>query len=128
MNPTATAFDTGHLLLPSGDTAFADLPWNPHPAFPGVTLKHLVSGPDTGGRFSYHLVRIDPDHAIGLHRHATQLETHEVIDGAGQATNDGVTLDYAPGVVSIVPSGVEHGVTAGPEGLVLLSKFIPALS
>jgi len=49
------------------------LPWNPHPKFAGVSLKHLVMGKDTGGRLSLHHVRLDPGCAIGDHTHAGWL-------------------------------------------------------
>ena len=34
----------GRLRLPAGETAFGDLPWNRHPDFEGVELKHLITG------------------------------------------------------------------------------------
>ena len=117
----------GRLRLPGGEIPFGELPWNPHQAFAGVELKHLVTGQETGGQFSYHLVRVAPGKAIGAHVHQAQLETHEVLAGSGACVSGGARLDYAPGVVSILPKGELHEVTAGPEGLCLFAKFIPAL-
>ena len=77
---------------------------------------------------SYHLVRIEPGRKIGNHVHRDQLETHEVIAGAGSCINDGAPLVYTPGVISIFPAGLPHEVTAGPEGLYLFAKFMPALN
>lgn len=77
----------GRLRLPAGETAFGDLPWNRHPDFEGVELKHLITGQETGG----------------------------------------ARLLYEPGVLSILPKGEPHEVTAGPEGLRMLAKFVPAL-
>lgn len=114
--------------LSGGAVSFGELPWNKHPAFDGVELKHIVTARETGGLFSYHLVRIAPGKAIGSHIHQTQLETHEVIAGAGVCVNGGVRLAYEPGVISILPKGSPHEVTAGPDGLCLFAKFIPALS
>lgn len=121
------AFEAGSLILPAGKRDFAGLPWNPHPAFSGVCLKHLVTAADTDGKFSCHLVRIDPGCAIGSHVHQTQLETHEVISGDGISLNDGVETAYRPGMMSMFGVNVPHEVRAGKEGLRLFAKFIPAL-
>lgn len=121
------SFDAGNLALPGGGRDFSRLPWNPHPRFPGVSLKHLVTAADTGGRFSYHLVRIEPACAIGSHAHETQLETHEVVAGGGVCVNAGMELAYAPGVLSIFAANSAHEVRAGGEGLRLFAKFMPAL-
>lgn len=121
-------FDTGgRLRLPSSERSFGDLPWNRHPTFDGVELKHIVTARETGGQFSYHLVRIAPGKAIGSHTHETQLETHEVIAGTGVCVNGGAELPYEPGVITILPKGSPHSVTAGSGGLCLFAKFIPAL-
>ena len=122
-------FDTqGQLRLPGAAVSFQDLPWNRHPSFDGVELKHIVTAEQTGGQFSYHLVRIAPGKAIGNHIHQDQLETHEVIAGTGVCVNNGAELAYEPGVVTILPKGLPHEVRAGDGGLCLFAKFIPALS
>lgn len=121
-------FDTGgRLRLPDTDAPFSEIPWTKHQTFDGVELKHIVTARETGGQFSYHLVRIAPRKAIGSHAHSIQLETHEVIAGTGVCVNGGKELLYEPGVISILPMGVSHAVTAGPDGLYLFAKFIPAL-
>lgn len=117
----------GQLLLPDTAIPFAQIPWSRHPAFNGVELKHLVTAGETGGQFSYHLVRIAPGKVIGGHIHQSQLETHEVIAGSGVCVNNGTRLPYAPGVITILPMGLPHEVQAGPDGLYLFAKFIPAL-
>ena len=120
-------FDGGSLRLQKGQIDFGKIGWNKHPTFEGVELKHIVTAKDTGGDFSYHLVRIAPNKSIKNHIHETQLETHEVIAGSGTCVNDGKLLDYKPGVISIMPAKVPHEVNAGPEGLCLFAKFFPAL-
>ena len=124
---TFEQFNNGSLVLPNKTVAFANLKWNAHPTFKGVYLKHIVTAADTNGTFSYHLVKIDPGCKIALHTHNPQLETHEVISGEGICLNDGKTLDYKPGTISIIPAQIPHEVTAGDKGLYLFAKFMPAL-
>ena len=120
-------FNDGELRLPSNAKAFKDVAWSKHPTFEGVELKHIITSKDTGGTFSYHLVRIAPNKSIRNHIHETQLETHEVIAGSGVCINDSTKLEYVPGVISIMPAKIPHEVNAGKEGLYLFAKFIPAL-
>ena len=61
------------------------LPWNPHPKFTGVSLRHLATGADTGGHLSLHHIRIDPGCSIGNHTHAGMVEIHDVLSGRGYA-------------------------------------------
>lgn len=122
-------FDTeGKLILPDTEYTFSEIPWSKHPAFEGVELKHIVTSKQTNGQFSFHLVRIAPDKKIGNHVHKTQLETHEVISGNGVCVNNGTTMAYEPGVITILPMNVPHEVTAGKDGLYLFAKFMPALN
>lgn len=121
------AFNCGTLSLPKSAVSFSGIAWSKHPTFDGVELKHIITAKDTGGAFSYHLVRIAPNKSIGNHIHETQLETHEVIAGCGVCINDGTEIAYEPGVISIMPAKVPHQVNAGKDGLYLFAKFFPAL-
>jgi quercetin dioxygenase-like cupin family protein len=121
------AFENGALRLSQSEKSFIDIPWSKHPTFDGVELKHILTANDTGGIFSFHLVRIAPNKSIKNHIHETQLETHEVVSGSGICVNNGQVLNYEEGVVSIFPAGIHHEVNANSEGLYLFAKFIPAL-
>lgn len=121
------AFNNGCLRLDDKAVSFTDIPWSKHAEFEGVELKHIVTSKYTNGTFSYHLVRMAPNKSIKNHTHDTQLETHEVIAGTGVCINNGVTIPYGAGTISIIPSGIPHEVNAGAEGLYLFAKFIPAL-
>lgn len=121
------SFNHGSLKLPTETVEFTDLLWSKHPIFDGVELKHIVTAKDTNGTLSYHLVRIAPNKSIENHIHETQLETHEVISGSGVCMNNGIAIRYESGIISIMPAGVPHKVTAGDDGLCLFAKFIPAL-
>jgi quercetin dioxygenase-like cupin family protein len=120
-------FNTGVLVLPKGRKDFSSIEWSKHPTFEGVELKHIVTSKDTEGEFSYHLVKIAANCSIKSHIHETLLEPHEVIAGFGECINDGVLMVYEPGIISIMPPGIKHVVTAGSNGLYLFAKFIPAL-
>lgn len=117
----------GKLALPDLTIPFCEVAWSKHPTFDGVALKHLITSEQTGGQFSYHLVRIDPNKKIGGHIHKEQLETHETIAGEGVCIQNGAQVNYAPGVISILPKEAPHEVIAGENGLYLFAKFIPAL-
>lgn len=56
--------------------------------------------------------------------HEQQLETHEVISGTGTCINNGVTLSYKEGIISIFPAGIPHEIIAGADGLSLFAKFM----
>lgn len=126
-NELFEAFNRGRLALIDSEVSFEQINWAKHPTFEGVELKHIVTAKDTNGLFSYHLVRIEPEKAIGNHIHETQLETHEVIAGDGICINNGVEIKYKQGVISIMPEKVPHEVKAGKDGLYLFAKFMPAL-
>ena len=98
---------SGQLRLPTETIQFGELPWNKHPEFDGVELKHIVTSQQTSGQFSYHLVRIAPNKAIGT------------------CVNNGTELAYEPGTITILPMGLPHEVKAGADGLYLFAKFIP---
>lgn len=103
------------------------LPWNPNPKFTGVSLRHLITGADTGGRMSLHHVRIDPGCSIGNHTHADMVEIHDVLCGEGICMLEGVDIRYQPGTMGIMPADQIHSITAGREGVLLLATFSPPL-
>ena len=115
------------VIVPGQTTPVESLLWNPHPKFAGVSLRHLVTGKDTGGRMSLHHVRVDPGCTIGDHTHAGQVEIHDVLTGAGTCTLAGKVIPYTPGVIGVMPADQVHRVDAGKEGILLLATFSPPL-
>jgi quercetin dioxygenase-like cupin family protein len=107
--------------------AVESIAWNPHAKFPGVALKHLVTGSDTGGRMSIHHVRINPGCEIGDHTHAGMVEVHDVLAGDGTCTVKGNNIRYVPGVIGVMPADTVHRIVAGDRGLLLLATFSPPL-
>jgi len=122
-----TAFEQGELALSGKRVMFMERDWQPHSQFAGVALKHLLTAADTGGAFSYHLVRVEPGCVIGEHMHATQRETHEVVAGTGVCRSHNEDIVYRTGSIALIEPGVRHAVTAGGEGLLMFAKFIPPL-
>lgn len=126
-NETFEIFNNGNLVIPKKNINFNQLAWNKHPTFEGVELKHIITGKETNGQFSYHIVKIAPGKSIGNHIHEKQIETHEVIFGKGKCINNGFEIEYKPGTISIIPAKIPHKVTADENGLYIFAKFIPAL-
>lgn len=127
MKPQQSSGRHTTVVVPGQTIATESLPWNPHPNFTGISLRHLVTGKDTGGRMSLHYVRIDPGCTIGDHAHAGQVEIHDVIAGAGTCTLAGIKIPYTPGIVGVMPADHVHRVEAGDKGLLLLATFTPPL-
>jgi len=116
------------LTTPDCETDLNALPWKPHPRFQGVSMKHLLTGAETGGALSTHLVRIEAGCRLEQHIHAGSLELHEVVRGAGVCDLAGKSVPYAPGACGLIPAGVAHSVRAhAGEDLYILAKFAPAL-
>src|SRR5512145_2022924 len=127
MTPQQSTGRHATIVGPGQELTVESLPWNPHPKFAGVFLRHLVMGKDTGGRMSLHHVRIDPGCAIGDHVHAGQVEIHDVLTGEGTCTLAGKVLSYTSGVTGIMPADQVHRVEAGDKGMLLLATFSPPL-
>jgi quercetin dioxygenase-like cupin family protein len=105
----------------------AGVEWKAHPAFTGVEMKLLLSGADTAGGYSLHLVRVAGGREIGEHTHQGSRELHTVVAGQGRCQTPTGDTGYAPGTCRDIPAGEPHRVLAGPGGLMLLATFVPAL-
>ena len=127
MKPQQSTGRHDTVVMPGQKIIIESIPWNPHPKFAGVFLRHLVTGKDTGGRMSLHHVRIDPGCTIGDHVHAGQVEIHDVLAGRGICTLAGTDILYNPGVVGVIAADQVHRVEAGDRGLLLLATFSPPL-
>ncbi|KMY65832.1 hypothetical protein AAU61_20400 [Desulfocarbo indianensis] len=113
-------------MLPHGQAAEPEA-WAAHPQFAGVSLQHLITGSHSQGRFSLHLVRVEPGRALGEHRHPEQWELHEVLKGRGSCRLADHVADYRPKTLALIPPGSLHQVNAGPQGLLIKALFVPAL-
>lgn len=121
--------NTGEHIHFMGETRdISRIPWTEHPAFEGVFMKHLIVGAQTLGRFSSHLVRIDPGCSLGEHCHDEHMELHEIKTGGGRAHLDKAEFDCVPGDVTLIPKGTSHSLQAAETGMTLYAKFFPALA
>jgi quercetin dioxygenase-like cupin family protein len=123
----ATKLANGSITFENREDRVEDIPWNRHPKFKGVYLRHLVKGADTGGTLSCHVVRLDPGAILEDHIHESQWEVHEVVEGQGTFFLGSRETAYYPGRMAVIPRGAMHRVIAGTSGLVLLAKFSPPL-
>ena len=121
---TFERFNLGRLHAGVNIANLDAVPWKEHKDFPGVFLKAVLTEEHTGSPLSCFLVRIEPGRRIGLHRHPTSVELHEVIAGNGVCMLEGVEMLYAPGSVAVMPRNTVHEVLAGADGLRLFAKLV----
>lgn len=108
--------------------AIDELAWNEHPGFKGVFMKNMLCGCQTNQKLSTHLVKILPHCEIGDHMHDGKSELHEILEGQGVAIVNNTEIHYEKGTVSFIPENMQHKITAGEQGLLLMAKFTPALN
>ncbi len=116
-----------HITVPDELRTSETLPWVPHTKFAGVYLKHLITGADTDGLFSIHLVYVEKGCEIGTHTHNPQWEVHNVVQGSARAWLGDEELHYTKGTLVAVPKGIPHRVLAEDEAVVIMAKFVPPL-
>ena len=126
-NDITEMFEQGAVLFPDFETIAAEIPWSRHSKWDGVFLKDLVTGKETDGKLSYHLVKILKDCEVGDHDHATMWEWNLIIRGNGIFVLGDKEVTIDPGQTVVTPPGIHHIVSAGDDDLVLLAVFTPAL-
>ena len=116
-----------HDLLPAPFVDEADIPWEPHPRYPSVYFKPLLSADDN--RFaSVGMVRFPPGGVIGLHVHPEEVETIYGLKGTGIFTLDGEEFSFSGGQLISVPIGMEHGLrNESDDDLLIITFFTPPL-
>ena len=87
----------------------------------------MITGKQTDGKFSSHLVRVKNGCEIGEHIHEGKWELHEVVCGQGVCRIETSEIPYVKGVTAVIPADLPHSVKAAEADLYLLAKFIPAL-
>jgi mannose-6-phosphate isomerase-like protein (cupin superfamily) len=120
-------FEQGVVIFPGAETEANAKPWYSLPGCTGVFLKDLVTGKETGGKFSYHLVRVWKDCEVADHNHETQWEWNLILSGNGTFVIGDKEVMLEAGQTFITPPKSHHTVSAGLEDLSLLALFAPAL-
>jgi mannose-6-phosphate isomerase-like protein (cupin superfamily) len=99
--------------------------WKPHPRFPRVFLKPLVTREMTPG-LTVNLVRVAPGGEIAPHVHADSTETFYVLAGRGICCIGDEECTLEPGACGFAPPGVSHAVrNIGDVDLEAISIFNP---
>lgn len=127
MSHDTMGFVPDTVVCPGCEERAEEKPWNAHPGFKGVALRHLITGKETDGTFSSHVVRVEPGCCLDSHVHEGQWELHEIMQGTAVAQVGTKELKYTVGSCAVIPKGVSHKVQAGEDGLMILAKFVPAL-
>ena len=93
------------------------------PTFGNVTWQTLISGDKTDSNgLILGVATFPPEGLLHPHRH-TPPEFYFCTAGSGIVAMDGVDYPIEPGSAVFIPSDVEHGVVAGPEGLKFVYGF-----
>jgi unsaturated pyranuronate lyase len=96
---------------------FDDLP--AEEPYPGVRRHTVHSEQATVAEYAF-----APGASFPLHAHAQEQVTL-VLEGDVELTAAGRTERLAAGAWSVMPGGVEHGVTAGPDGARIVALVVP---
>jgi len=87
--------------------------------YPGVRRRTVHSGRATVTEYT-----LDPGATFPQHRHPQEQITL-VEGGEVRLTAGGATEVLHPGAWSIIAGGVEHGITAGPDGARIVAVLSP---
>ena len=117
MKPQQSTGRHDTMVIPGQTIVTESIPWNPHPKFAGVFLRHLVTGQYYRGTSEpasctdrprlYHR-RSCPCRASGRSMMSSQV--------MGVCTLAGTDIPYNPGVVGVMPADQVHRVEAGDRG------------
>jgi len=120
-------FEQAAVHFPECSDKVDSKPWYSPPGWKGVFLKDLITGKDTDGKFSYHLVRIQDHCEVPNHSHETQWEWNAILSGEGTFLLEQKIIPARIGEIFTTPPGKHHTVKAGNKDLALMAVFVPAL-
>ncbi|MBP2133736.1 quercetin dioxygenase-like cupin family protein [Methanomicrobium sp. W14] len=113
------------VFLSDREIESSDREWYEHPEWKGIRLKDLLTGKDTGNKFSYHLVHIEKNCEIPKHLHEKEWELNRMIKGKGLFIFDNKEITLSAGQTFATPPGVSHAVSSYDSEMSLLALFIP---
>ena len=82
---------------------------------PGVTRRELISGFDSGGRWSLGEVTAEADESVQTHLHPGEPEAIVILDGEVELHGAQGVAHLRPGEVVFIPPDTEHGLRT-PSG------------
>ena len=97
--------------------SFADI--EAETPYPGILRRTIHSERMTISEYTF-----APGATFPLHRH-TQEQVTLIEAGEVRLTAGGTTETFAAGAWSVMPAGVEHGVTAGAQGARIVAILSP---
>ncbi|MSO42020.1 MAG: cupin domain-containing protein [Solirubrobacterales bacterium] len=100
-----------------GTGSFEELP--SEEAYPGVNRRSFSTQEATVSSYSF-----EPGASFPLHSHPQEQITL-VTEGSVEMVVDGQVSSLDEGCWSVVSGGVEHGITAGPEGAAIVGMIVP---
>jgi len=104
------------------------IPWQPHPLFPEVRIKPLITEREDGLNVTCMLVNVPAGKEVPEHIHEKQDDIIYPLKGKGTIWVDGTgTFPLEPGFIVRVPKGVRHKVYDIKEELLVYDVFFPAL-
>jgi quercetin dioxygenase-like cupin family protein len=86
---------------------------------PGAVAKALF-----GERGMVQVVELEPGAEVATHSHPHE-QLGVIVSGAMTMVVGGVARECGPMDAYVVPGGLEHGGTAGPDGATVLDVFVP---
>ncbi|MCP4212672.1 MAG: cupin domain-containing protein [Halieaceae bacterium] len=116
-----------HNALPAPFVDQEEIAWEPHPRYPSVFFKPLISGADNEFT-SIALVRFPPGGVIGIHIHPKEVETIYALSGEGIFTLQEQEMSFSAGQIVSVPIAMEHGLrNESAQDLDIMTIFTPPL-
>jgi quercetin dioxygenase-like cupin family protein len=86
---------------------------------PGVIARSLF-----GDKAMLNVVEMEAGAVVAMHSHPHE-QLGLILAGSMTMVVDGITHECGPMTAYVLPGGVEHGGTAGPEGATVLDVFAP---
>ncbi len=87
--------------------------------YPGVRRRTFSSAKATVNSYAF-----APGGAFPIHRHPTEQLTF-IQEGSVELTVAAETTSLTAGAWSVIAPSVEHGITAGPAGALILTIAVP---
>jgi mannose-6-phosphate isomerase-like protein (cupin superfamily) len=103
----------------------ASAEWKPHPRFPGILVKQLLTSADNS-LASVGRAQLPPGGVIGWHDHGEKVETVYVLAGSGTLTIGQEEFPFSARQIVAIPGGAEHTLrNTGAEPMELLTISTP---